>query len=154
MTIEPPAAPDPSCNEELPGAQLTRVLEQPFDVSRLFQLRAAVGAYSADLGVSPGRADDIVFAVHELATNAVRHGPGRGRLRMWRSQRELICEVADGGVPGQAWCRPRITAASDGELPWPVKPGHGLWLVSKVADDVTVRHDERGVTVTLRFVVD
>ena len=32
---------------------------------------------------------DVVLAVHELAANAIRHGAGVGRLRVWNLVREL-----------------------------------------------------------------
>ena len=42
---------------------------------------------------------DVVLAVHELAANAIRHGAGVGRLRVWNLVRELCCQVDDGDPP-------------------------------------------------------
>jgi anti-sigma regulatory factor (Ser/Thr protein kinase) len=42
-------------------------------------------------------ARDVVLAVNELASNAVRHGAGRGRLRMWGQDGAVCCQVQDAG---------------------------------------------------------
>ena len=48
-------------------------------------------------GVDPDRLPDLVLAVNELATNSLRHGGGRGVLRIWEQDGTLCCEVDDGG---------------------------------------------------------
>src|SRR5712691_6244993 len=139
------------------GAPALPVLDQRFDIDGLYQVRSAVAAHAAQLGLSAELANDVVIAVHELASNSVRHGPGRGRLRLWATGQALICEVSDGDADGDAAMQPdagppaeRSTPDSD-DPPWPVEPGHGLWLVGKVADSLTVRHDGPGVIATVRF---
>src|SRR5580704_8412911 len=77
----------------------TPILDQAFDAGSLYTLRAAVAAHATQAGLPPGRADDLVIAVHELAANAVRHGAGHGRLRIWRSDQNLLCEISDDGLP-------------------------------------------------------
>ena len=42
------------------------------------------------------RAADVVLALHELAANAVRHGAGAGRLRIWPRAAAWLCQVEDG----------------------------------------------------------
>src|ERR1700726_3188440 len=79
--------------------QSTPILDQAFDAGSLYTLRAAVAAHATQAGLAPGRADDLVIAVHELAANAVRHGAGHGRLRIWRSDQALRCEITDDGLP-------------------------------------------------------
>ena len=71
------------------------ILDQPFDADSLYALRAAVAAHATQAGLAQGRAEDLVIAVHELAANAVRHGAGHGRLRVWKSDQALLCEVSD-----------------------------------------------------------
>ena len=102
------------------------VLDQVFDVDSLYALRAAAAAHAAQAGLPEGRVGDLVLAVHELAANAVRHGAGHGRVRLWVTRDEVRCEVADDGAakPAQA-------------APWPAEPGHGLWLVRQVADQAS-----------------
>src|ERR1700751_212249 len=96
-------------------------LDQPFDGDSLYSLRAAVAAHGSQAGLSDGRTRDLVLAVHELAANAVRHGAGPGRLRLWAADDAVRCEVTDQGVPGE-------TEAADAAR-WQAEPGHGLWLV-------------------------
>ena len=79
--------------------QSAPILDQAFDAGSLYALRAAVVAHATQAGLTPGRADNLVIAVHELAANAVRHGAGHGRLRIWRSDQALLCEISDDGLP-------------------------------------------------------
>ena len=75
----------------------TAVLDQAFDGDSLYALRAAVAAHAAEAGLPRQRVYDVVTAAHELAANAVRHGAGRGRLRLWADGRSLHCQVSDDG---------------------------------------------------------
>src|SRR2546430_17070950 len=59
-------------------------LEQRFDRDSLYALRAAVAAHAAHMGAPPDRVSHLVIVASELASNAVRHGGGKGRLRLWR----------------------------------------------------------------------
>src|SRR5580704_8227416 len=92
----PETAPPP---ETAAPPQSAPILDQAFDAGSLYALRAAVAAHASQAGLAPGRADDLVIAVHELAANAVRHGAGHGRLRIWRSEVALLCEISDDGLP-------------------------------------------------------
>lgn len=132
-----------------PGTALAPVLDQRFDVDGLYQVRAAVAAHAAELGLSSELANDVVIAVHELASNSVRHGPGCGRLRIWAVPQALTCEVADGAAAADTPAGPAPTDVADSQ--WPVEPGHGLWLAGKVADRLTIHHDDHGSAVTVRF---
>jgi len=114
------------------------VLDQRFDGTSLYQLRAVVAGHAANAGLLRQRADDMVMTVHELAVNSVRHGPGHGRLRIWKHHQTVICQVSDDGGPGEP-----------GD--WPVQPGHGLWLVRQLADHLIVRSGADGVSSTVSF---
>ena len=95
-------------------------------------------------GLAPDRRDDLVLAVNELAANSLRHGGGRGVLRVWNDADSLVCEVADGG---------RIADPLAGrELP-PARTtgGRGLWMVNHLCDLVQVRTTPDGNTVRLRI---
>src|SRR5215212_12028195 len=46
-------------------------------------------------GLSGQPVHDLVLAVHEIATNSVRHGGGTGTLRMWQDHGTVICEIRD-----------------------------------------------------------
>ena len=74
------------------------VMDQAFDRDSLYGLREAAAAHAAQAGLSEGRVTDLVLAVHELASNAVRHGAGHGRLRAWNTGEALRCEVTDDGM--------------------------------------------------------
>ena len=123
----------------------TPILDQAFDADSLYALRAAVAAHASQAGLAPGRADDLVLAVHELAANAVRHGAGHGRLRIWRSEADqaLLCEVTDDG-------HPEATQTTDTPQ-WRAEPGHGLSLVRQVADQATLRSGSSGTEATITF---
>jgi anti-sigma regulatory factor (Ser/Thr protein kinase) len=121
------------------------LLEQDFDVGSLFALRAAVSAHAAAAGLSGNRLYDVVTVAHELAANAVRHGAGHGRLRLWVRDGVLLCEVSDDGPPPPA---PR----PGDEAVWQTAHGHGLWVISQVADQFTI---DRGpaTTATAAFTI-
>src|SRR3984957_21096525 len=123
----------------------TPILDQAFDAGSLYTLRAAVAAHATHAGLPPGRADDLVIAVHELAANAVRHGAGHGRLRIWRSDADqtLRCEVTDDGLP-------EATGTADAPQ-WRAEPGHGLSLVRQVADQATLRSGSSCNEATITF---
>jgi hypothetical protein len=90
------------------------------------------------------RAADLVLAVHELATNTLRHGGGRGTLRIWREPDALICEVADAGRLDRPLAgRERPLAAQSG--------GRGLWLVNQLCDLAQIRCFEAGSVVRLHM---
>lgn len=128
------------------------VMDQAFDGDSLYALREAMAAHAAEAGLSEGRVTDLVIAVHELASNAVRHGAGHGRLRVWNTGSVLRCEVADDGAaapvnPGGA--DPAYPDASR----WPVERGHGLWLVRQVADGASLATDPLGTVAAVSFAV-
>src|SRR6266702_7532653 len=119
-------------------------LDQAFDGDSLFALRATVAAHGSRAGLSEGRTRDLVLAVHELAANAVRHGAGQGRLRMWATAEGVRCEVTDEGADG--------TGEEPAEAPaWHVEPGHGLWLIRRIADGASVRSDPSGTVAAVNF---
>jgi len=109
-------------------------LDQAFDSGTLYALRAAVQAHASQAGLPESRTDDLVIAVHELAANAVRHGAGAGRLRMWERDGALHCQVDDSGAPASGGDGPGANVADR----WPFLQGHGLWLVRLVADQISV----------------
>ncbi len=129
--------------------QSTPILDQAFDAGSLYTLRAAVAAHATQAGLAPGRADDLVIAVHELAANAVRHGAGHGRLRIWRSDQALRCEITDDGVPE---AKDAENAAPEAQAPeWRTEPGHGLSLVRQVADHTSLSSGRDGTSATISF---
>jgi len=139
------------------------VLDLAFDSGTLGALRAGVKAYACAAGLPAARAEDVVLAVHELAANAVSHGAGAGRLRIWKLAGSLHCQVEDGeplacehpGEPPGPAGSEAVDAmdASDPASghPLPSRPGHGLWLVRQVADRTRILSGARGTCATVAF---
>src|SRR5258708_19924722 len=71
--------------------------EVPFSVEDLFELRQLVAGWAAREAMSIEPADELVLAVHEIATNSIRHGGGVGMLRLWRTSDSLVGEGQDAG---------------------------------------------------------
>jgi anti-anti-sigma factor len=131
------------------GRQPPPVLDQAFDNDSLYALRAAVAAHASQAGLAEGRIGDLVLAVHELAANAVRHGAGRGRLRIWDTGGMLRCEVADDGAAQSA--AGDAAAGAVNPAPWRTGPGRGLWLVRRVADETSVQSGPSGTVAAVSF---
>jgi anti-sigma regulatory factor (Ser/Thr protein kinase) len=116
-------------------------LDQPFDEDALYILRSAVAAHAAELGAGPGLADTVLVA-HELCSNAVRHGGGAGRLRMWRAGEYLFCQVSDAG-PGLV--EPERAGT---KRPSPTVPGgRGLWIARQLSA-LEIETGPSGTTIT------
>jgi anti-sigma regulatory factor (Ser/Thr protein kinase) len=152
-----------------PASAQALLLDQEFDSGTLYALRAAVQAHAGQAGLPEDRTGEVVLAIHELAANAIAHGAGHGRLRMWERAGALSCEIADAGPvgagrptgpsPGGAG-RPtgpspggagRPTGPSEAADPWPAADGHGLWLVRQVADQLDLRSGPRGTRAVVTF---
>lgn len=135
-------------------------LDEEFDPCTLHTLRAKVLVQACRAGLSESRAADVVLAVHELAANAIRHGAGAGRLRVWNLVRELCCQVDDGDPPRSedparhpAGC---ATGAADAHRQTLMSsmssaPGHGLWLVRQVGDRMSMVSGPGGTRVMVAF---
>jgi anti-sigma regulatory factor (Ser/Thr protein kinase) len=124
------------------GEPSVPIMDLAFDSGTLYALRAGVKAHACNAGLPEARAQDMVLAVHELAANAVSHGAGAGRLRIWKRAGALHCEVEDGEP---------LASGSPGGHPWPSSPGHGLWLVRRVADRMRIRSGDCGTRAMIAF---
>jgi anti-sigma regulatory factor (Ser/Thr protein kinase) len=109
----------------------------------LADVRHFLAAEAERTGLSPSRVHDLVLSAHEIATNSVRHGGGRGVLRVWRERGTLICEVRDRGrIAAQPLVgRVRPTLGQTG--------GWGLWLANQLCDLVQLRELPDGSVVRL-----
>jgi anti-anti-sigma factor len=151
MTTDGDGRPAPGDTQPASGNQGHQILDQAFDADSLYALRAAVAAHASDAGLPPGRADDLVIAVHELAANAVRHGAGHGRLRIRRSDQALLCEISDDGAPPPASAPEETANDTPDAAQWRTEPGHGLALVRQVADQTSLRSGPSGTLATISF---
>lgn len=97
-------------------------------------------------GLARNHAADALLAVQEIAANVVVHGPGKGTLRSWVQDGELIYEVLDDG-PGIA---DPLVAHLTPDLAAGAEPG-GLWLARLLSDLVEVRTTDDGFTVRLHL---
>jgi anti-sigma regulatory factor (Ser/Thr protein kinase) len=118
--------------------------EMCFDIGCLDMVRNLVARRADEAGLRGLRADDLVLAVHEVATNSVRHGGGRGRLRVWRHDRRLVCEVVDDGAINEPLAgRRRPVPGQQG--------GFGMWLVHQLCDLTQVRTFADGSVVRMHM---
>ncbi|GAA5042018.1 sensor histidine kinase [Streptomyces similanensis] len=111
----------------------------------LSEVRAFVAETAGALGLSGERAGHLVFAANEVATNAVRHGGGHGRISLRRAGRRIVCDVANPARGGVEWYT--------GYLP-PDRTrgrGHGLWTVRQLCDLVEIDTDGGVTTVRLHL---
>jgi anti-sigma regulatory factor (Ser/Thr protein kinase) len=139
-------APDARFGEPLPDAP-PGARQAEIHIGALAAARDFVGRHGARAGLSTQRVSDLVAAVNEVATNSVRHGGGRGRLRLWREPGALVCEVRDAGH-------------IDDPLVGRVEPrrgqvgGYGLWLANQLCDLVQIRSQPTGTVVRLHMRLD
>jgi anti-sigma regulatory factor (Ser/Thr protein kinase) len=113
-------------------ARAEDVLDTAFDRSTLHHLRSLVAASAKRLGACHRQVRALVLIASELASNAIRHGGGRGRLRLWRQHTTLYCQVGDDG--------PGLSDPTAGTVPASSEAGHGrgLWMVRQLASSVAI----------------
>ena len=82
-----------------------------------------------------------------MATNALKHAGGRGRVRIWSETAQVICEVADSG--------PGFSDPFTGHTPPAARdaPGWGLWNSRQLCDLVQLRSGDDGTVVRLHMSV-
>jgi anti-sigma regulatory factor (Ser/Thr protein kinase) len=113
-----------------------------FGAADLAALRSVVRRLAQSSRVGLDVADDLVLAVHEVATNSVRYGAGEGVLRGWQEQHAVVVEVSDVGVISDPLVGREPASAS-------AESGRGLWLANQLCDLVQVRSSGLGTTVRL-----
>jgi anti-sigma regulatory factor (Ser/Thr protein kinase) len=122
-----------------------RVLaELSFGIADLARVRRLVGELAAHAGLISQQVQDLVLAADEAATNSVRHGGGCGRLRVWRDDRAVGCDIHDRGhieEPLVGRIRP----------PGDQLSGRGLWLANHLCDLVQIRSCPAGSVVRLQI---
>ncbi|MER5253094.1 MULTISPECIES: ATP-binding protein [unclassified Streptomyces] len=129
-----------------PAPGRATLLELPFTMADLARLRLQVTRRSEDAGLCDPRLSDFVLAVHEVASNAVVHGGGKGRIHLAYTGDGLRCVIADSG-PGLAPPEPSAPVGlPDSDE---AESGRGLWLARALADHFEVAACATGTTVTL-----
>ena len=113
-----------------------------FEREQLADVRRCAGGCAAAIGLPAEKTNDLILAISEIAANSIRHGGGRGVLRVWGEDRALVCEVRDRGhIRDPLAGRRKPTHVGDG--------GWGLWLTHNVCDLVQVRSSADGTVVRL-----
>ena len=94
---------------------------------------------------APDDVDNLVIALNEVAGNALQHGTGNVRVRLWVTRERAVCTVSDAG---DGFLDPFV-----GILPEPpddvFDDGMGLWLVRQLSDEFTAYRTRDGFTVRL-----
>ncbi len=108
----------------------------------LIGVRELVRRYCRESAMDPNRADDLVLATHELATNSVLHGGGQGELVVWHEPSALAVEVRDSGTIGD----PLVGRGTQDLL---AEHGRGIWMANQLCDLVQVRSGKAGTQVRL-----
>ncbi|HEV8649620.1 MAG TPA: sensor histidine kinase [Actinomycetes bacterium] len=142
LGVEVAAAPFDASLPEPPGEPAEFLFG--FGAGTLRALRRFVSGHAASVGLGVARTADLVLAVQEVAANSLRHGGGRGRLRVWRDTGALVCEIGDGGHIEQ----PLVGREHP---PLDQEGGRGLWLVNQLCDLVQLRSFPTGTIVRLHM---
>jgi hypothetical protein len=121
------------------------VAELPFD-GDLGALRQSLSSEDAVGRLAPARRDDLVFAVNEAASNALRHGDGTCRTRVWSDGDRVVSEVhtptlIEDPLAGRRRPDPLATG------------GRGLWLINQVCDLVELRSGPDGASLRMHVAV-
>jgi signal transduction histidine kinase len=117
------------------------LLDLDFDKGGLAQVRATVAAYASTLAAGEV-VDDLLLVVNELCGNAIRHGGGPGRLRMWTDRHQLTFRVTDYG-PGMPEAEVQGLELPDLQT----AGGRGIWIARRLAD-LRIDTGPFGTTVT------
>ncbi|GAA4609684.1 anti-sigma regulatory factor (Ser/Thr protein kinase) [Actinoplanes octamycinicus] len=112
-----------------------------FTAATVTGVRHALRTHVTATGVDEDTAFDFVTAVHELVTNAVRHGGGHGQLELSIDCGQLICTVSDYGT-------------GSGTLPVCPPPGdqpggRGLFLARQLTGALLIDQRGAGLTATV-----
>jgi anti-sigma regulatory factor (Ser/Thr protein kinase) len=120
------------------------VMPMRFGIGELGRVRELVAGRAAAARLGPSRIEDLVLAVNEVATNAIKHADGPGHVRVWSTPDELICQLEDRGhIADPLAGRHAPTPSVDGGL--------GLWMVNQLCDLVEVRTAPGGTKVRLHM---
>jgi len=124
-------------------APTAAVSEHRFSIADLAGLRAAVASWAQE-ALDAERAEQLVLAANELASNSVLYGGGGGVLRLWRDDELLSCEVSDAG---------HIRDPLVGRMPPTAdqRSGWGMWLAGQLCDLLQVRSSPEGTVVRVHM---
>jgi anti-sigma regulatory factor (Ser/Thr protein kinase) len=118
--------------------------ELPFGGAELGAVRRFVTRLGRQAGLDDIRTDDLALAVHEIASNSVRHAHRGGVVTVWEDDGAVVVEVRDPG---------RIEDPLVGrEQAPPDRPdGRGVWLANHLCDLVQIRTFPTGNVIRLHL---
>lgn len=143
----------PECSSPPDPLESTEPTLELTDITDLRSLRIDLypALWTSELSVR--QVDDYVKAVGEIAMNAVAHGVGPVRLRLWASARRFVCTVHDhgGGIddPLLAYGHPARSPHDAPDAPDATYAGLGLWAARQLVDLLDYRTTDDGFTVRL-----
>ncbi|GAB1822091.1 sensor histidine kinase [Herbidospora sp. RD11066] len=123
-----------------------RVME--FDLETVRHMRSFVRSTATEAGLDDDAAGSLVLAAAEIAANAVEHGAGHGKVTMWTTGTDVVCEITnpDGG-------------GIEVEFPGYIPPeqeslrGYGLWISRQLCDLMEVQTSGRESRIRLHMAV-
>lgn len=140
----PPPPDRPRRDATAPPDRRRQLLKRHFTARTLPQLRYGVEECAARAGLPEPRRGDFVLAVDAVATNAVEHAGGTGRLLLRDLGGELEAIVTDDGPGFSADVIPELLPGLDG-----APHGRGLWLATITTDRLSIERGTTGAIVTL-----
>jgi anti-sigma regulatory factor (Ser/Thr protein kinase) len=108
----------------------------------LMELRQAIAEDPAVASLSADRRSDLVFAINEAASNAVRYGDATCMTRIWHDGDEVVTEVSSPSAIDDVMVGRRRPAAD-------ALQGRGMWLINQVCDLVELRSGSSGMTLRM-----
>jgi anti-sigma regulatory factor (Ser/Thr protein kinase) len=143
-------------DDALPAGPVEPAVDLWFGNGDLAEVRDAVGAAATGAGLDAYRAKELTLAVHEIASNSVRHAGGTGRLRVWASvagaegPAAVVCEVADSGRAAGPIADPMVGRERPATG---LDSGRGLWLANQLCDLVQLRTSAGGTVVRMHVLL-
>jgi serine/threonine-protein kinase RsbW len=121
-------------------SSVTVHIRRPADLAEVRQRVLAAGRGS---GLTDDQCADLAVAATEIATNALLHGGGRGRVTIRERQESVHAEISDSGDG--------LRAGPTDTRPDPDQDGgRGLWLAVQLCDDVDIDSTMAGTTIRLQ----
>ena len=108
----------------------------------LRSLRHAVADDPIARRLGRARRADLVFALSEAASNALKHGDGTYRARLWGREDGVVGEIVTHSVIDDLVVGRRRPG-------WDATDGRGLWLINQVCDLVELRSDDEATVVRM-----
>jgi anti-sigma regulatory factor (Ser/Thr protein kinase) len=109
----------------------------------LHMVRAFVTGHASGAGAGRRHTGDLVIAVSELAGNTYRHTGAGGRLSIWATADELICQVEDSGHISDPLVGRHLPDSDGGN--------QGMWIVHQLCDLVEIRTGPAGTQIRVHM---